>query len=181
MLPIKKITDCFSGLAEFSRLFNITSSAAMGMTKTLSQQTCLFTSEFWNRPYLTQGFNFLVRSYEAFASTLLTSRSHFAWGSEDNEMFPFWILIGSSPLLGKAINTSSNGFSLADKLWEESIPLMAGLFNSRKEGSSTENIWKAELGTVILLNTKFPRVSFQNKIGQSREEPDTFSSILLVC
>lgn len=40
--------------------------------------------------------------------------------SEENQRFPFWVLILPFPPLGTAINTSSNGFSLADELWEGS-------------------------------------------------------------
>lgn len=110
--------------------------------------------------------------------------------SEENQRFCFWLLILPFPSLGTTINTSSNGFSLADELWEESwgpnislCQILAGwipwVYKRRK--IIIKHLKSKTWNSQLLLNTKFPRVSFPNKMGQFREEPETFSSILLVC
>lgn len=59
----------------------------------LLQQTHLFILEFQSRSYLTLRFDFLVRSFEAFAGTLLHPGpillGEKVSSSEDNQRFPF--------------------------------------------------------------------------------------------
>lgn len=179
--------------AEFSRLLNITSAAAVERTKALLQQTHLFALV----SDLTPSFHFLVGSFEAFASTLshqvpiLLEKNVSC--NEENRRFPLWILVVPSPPLGQAISTSSDGFSpllcFADELWEESwgpnispcqiLPGWAPSVYKRRK-INIKHLKSRTWNSQFHLNTKLQRVSFPSKMGQRRDEPEIWSSILLV-
>lgn len=147
--------------------------------------------EFQSRSCLTKGFNFLLRSSEAFVSTLLQPGpillGESICSSEDNQRFPFRILLPPSSPSGKAIDSFSKGFSLqmnCGKRAEAQIPHPArsvlGQRVYKRRKVNIKHLKSRNWISQLLLNTKLQRPSFPNKIGQGREEPETFGSIFLV-